>query len=324
MSSTAALPLSSPAVRAAPPIRPSVRVHAWPPSTSENPSNAPPPAASTSAAAPPALKAADSTFLCVHSRPQRLNTAVAYYCTADSTLYCGEMPTAASVMQLKYRLSPAPTVILTSASVDSAVYCALQSNELQPMRSFTVKSLPPSAFSHETGLARLQLLRVSDRSDVQQHIDRFRHRMYLRALVDIDNPILCGCLGALLSHIITLQLPGQSTDSMTVAMIRSIPAASIVHCDALTVRTLGIFASEAHPGTASTIKEGVSVYAVLNRTKSGVGGRMLREWLAWPTNDRGVLEARWNAIDYFMRAENEAPLAAITASLRQVRDVVSS
>ena len=270
------------------------------------------------------MKVADSTFLSVYSRPQRLNTAVAYYCTADSTLYCGELPNVHSVMQLKHRLSPPPSMILTAASVDSAAYCALQTNEQHPMRSFTVKSLPASAFAHEAGLARLQLLRLADRSDVQQHIDRFRHRMYLRSLVDIDSPTLCGCLGALLSHLVTLQLPGQSTDTLTVATIRAIPAASIVHCDALTIRTLGIFASEHHPGTASTVKEGVSVYAMLNRTKSGVGGRMLREWLAWPTTDRTVLEARLNAIEFFMRAENEAPLAAIAASLRQVRDVVSS
>ena len=272
---------------------------------------------------PPPPKPADSTYLCVHSRPQRSVTAVAYYSTVDNTLYCGELPNAQSVQQLKQRLSPPPSLILTAASADSAAFCALQTDELHPMRAFTVKSLPPSAFSHEAGLTRLQLLRVSECSDVQPQVDRFRHRMYLRSLVDIDNSALCGCLGALLSHLVTLRLPGQSTDTLTVVTIRAIPSASIVHCDALTVRALGVFASEQHPGTASTVKEGVSVYAMLNRTKSGVGGRILREWLAWPTTDRGVLETRLDAIEFCMKPENEAPLAAIAASLRQVRDVVS-
>ena len=324
MLSPLALSRSSPQRHSTPSIRPNMRVHASPPSmtipsTGGHQSPAPAPAA----ARPPPAKAAHSTYLCVHSRPQRLNTAVAYYSTADSTLYCGELPNAASVMQLKHRLSPPPAIILTAASVDSVAYCALQSNEQQPMRPFTVKALPPSAFSHEAGLARLQLLRVADRTDVQQHLDRFRHRMYLRSLVNIDNPVLCGCIGALLSHIVTLQLPGQTTDTLTVTTIRAIPASSIVHCDAITTRTLGIFASERHPGSASTVKEGVSVYAMLNRTKSSVGGRMLREWLAWPTTDRSVLEGRLNAIDFFMRPENESTVSAVAASLRQVRDAVS-
>ena len=283
-------------------------------------SSAAPPVAALPAPKPPA----DSTYLCVHSRAQRANKAVAYYSTADNTLYCGELPSVASLQQLKHRLSPPPAIILTASAVDSVAYCDLQTNELQPMRAFTVKSLPLAAFSHDAGKARLQLLRLTDCSDVQQHIDRFRHRMYLRSLVDLDNPTLCGCIGALLSHLVTLQLPGQSTDSLTIATIRSLPtAAALVHCDALTAATLGLFASDAHPGSASTVKEGVSVFAALNKTKSGIGGRMLREWLTWPTNDRTVLEARLDAIEFFMQAENEAALAAITASLRQVRDVVS-
>ena len=228
MSYTPALQSLSPRKRSAPSVGPNVRVQAWPSSSALPTLSAPLPGISVLATAPLPVKAADSTFLCVHSRPQRLNTAVAYYCTAESTLYCGELPNAQAVMKLKHRLSPPPCLILTAASADSAAYCALQTNELHSMRAFTVKSLPPSAFSHGAGLARLQLLRVSDRCDVQQHIDRFRHRMYLRSLVDIDNPALCGCLGALLSHLVTLQLPGQTTDTLTVATIAAIPAASIV------------------------------------------------------------------------------------------------
>lgn len=72
--------------------------------------------------------------------------------------------------------------------------------------------------------------------------------------------------------------------------------------DAITLRNLEIFAT-----IRSREKEG-SLFTILNRTRTPMGGRLLRKWLQRPLLERDLLSLRWDAVEElkhnpFFRAE---------------------
>ena len=249
----------------------------------------------------------------------------------ENVLYCGEFADSSMVDHLKHALLPA--LILTAAQPDSAAFASLQRNELELRSPFTVRSVKPSAFSHEIAMNRLRLVHLNSSPQSQQRLDRFSHLMHVRSLLDVDNQLLTACVAPLLNHIITNQLTATwsassssaaapASDHLQLETIRLIPSASAVHVDALTARALSIFRQEGHPLAGGRAKEGNSVYGLLNRTVSGVGAKVLRSWLQWPSADMAVLQARLDAVEFFTRPEQEDAIVTICSSLRQVKDVV--
>ena len=257
-------------------------------------------------------------FLACLTRGPRPTTSVAFYSTASRVLHVGAFPDASVVAHLKHRVQP--TLILTAAQPDSDAFHALAHNDLDPAAPFAVRSLKAAAWTAEAGLQRLRLLRLSSSPDVQQRAHPFRHLMHVRALVDTADPLITSVLGALLTH---LGGEGGGGDCLTVDDIRAV-SGDWVRVDRWTVRGLGVFREDGHPGAGGRGKEGLSVFGVCDRTVSGVGRKALRQWLLWPTRDRGVLERRLDAVEWFTQPENDDVTAALCASLGKVKDVVSA
>lgn len=63
--------------------------------------------------------------------------------------------------------------------------------------------------------------------------------------------------------------------------------------DAFTIRNLELFNSP-HP-------EGVSLFSVLNKTKTVMGARLLQRWLAFPLIDISEVQKRQNAVEAYLR-----------------------
>uniref|UniRef100_H0X2E8 DNA mismatch repair protein n=2 Tax=Otolemur garnettii TaxID=30611 RepID=H0X2E8_OTOGA len=81
----------------------------------------------------------------------------------------------------------------------------------------------------------------------------------------------------------------------------------LVSIDQDTYSVLQIFKSESHPSVykvASGLKEGLSLFGILNRCHSRWGEKLLRLWFTRPTQDLGELNSRLDVIQFFLLPQN--------------------
>lgn len=77
--------------------------------------------------------------------------------------------------------------------------------------------------------------------------------------------------------------------------------------------SLQIFAEEGHGNAYSDrTKEGLSIFGLLNRTKTPMGKLLLRHWLLRPSSELSVIRGRHDALECFTQAANgELPCVAL-------------
>ena len=123
-----------------------------------------------------------------------------------------------------------------------------------------------------------------------------------------DAPAI-GAGGALLRYLAELQPAGLPQ------LRRPVPrrADGILHVDAMTRRNLEV----ADPLRAEG--DNATLLAVLDRTATPMGSRLLRRWLLEPLSDRAAIEGRLDAVELLTR--DEARRNALAAALDGVRDL---
>ena len=107
---------------------------------------------------------------------------------------------------------------------------------------------------------------------------------------------------------------------LVVTLLLNIASEEHVHVDEDTYRALSVFVEESHPVVAGRGKtrEGLSLYSLVNRTKSKQGSKLLRAWLSSPTRSLSKILSRQNAVEFF----SAAPNASFAGELRQhLRDI---
>lgn len=78
-----------------------------------------------------------------------------------------------------------------------------------------------------------------------------------------------------------------------------------MHINADALCSLQIFDAEKHASAHSDkTKEGLSLFGILNTTKTSLGRAMLREWFLRPSLSIPVIESRHNAVACLIRPEN--------------------
>lgn len=67
------------------------------------------------------------------------------------------------------------------------------------------------------------------------------------------------------------------------------------------LEALCIFATEDHPNRhSSDKKDGFSIFQLMNRTRSGVGKKLLRSWFLRPLQDLNDIKTRQDSVELFM------------------------
>jgi len=90
---------------------------------------------------------------------------------------------------------------------------------------------------------------------------------------------------------------------------------------------LQIFQKERHPsvykvGTGNSgAKEGLSLFGIMNRTRSVLGGNMLRMWFLRPSRDISLLKQRQKAVSYFMGLRNAEVVASLQDCLKHIKNI---
>jgi len=103
----------------------------------------------------------------------------------------------------------------------------------------------------------------------------------------------------------------QHTQIKHISRIQRIASSEAVWLDHFTVRNLELFRCT-HP-------QGVSLFDIIDRTSTPMGGRMLRRWLALPLLDLSILKNRHEIVGYWL--ENQVSRDTLRTSLKKIGDL---
>lgn len=93
-----------------------------------------------------------------------------------------------------------------------------------------------------------------------------------------------------------------------------------INSDAL--YSLQIFDNESHASIHSDrTKEGLSLFGILDYTKTSLGKVLLRQWLLRPSLSMDVITARHDAVACFMRSDNMSAVSSMHVHLRGIKNV---
>ncbi|KAG0150073.1 hypothetical protein CROQUDRAFT_668766 [Cronartium quercuum f. sp. fusiforme G11] len=97
---------------------------------------------------------------------------------------------------------------------------------------------------------------------------------------------------------------------------------NFLHIGHESLDALQIFELEAHANVhSSKTKEGLSLYGILNECVTYAGKMLLKHWLLRPSTLPEVIGARADAVECFLRPENEECLGRIRQCLKQVANL---
>ncbi|KNC52760.1 MutS protein 5 [Thecamonas trahens ATCC 50062] len=273
---------------------------------------------------------------------------VAWYSWRDDRVsvgsrYVGDASECGAVLGMVVRQSD-PDVVLSCAqglpgevtlsAVLAEVYgtprAALMEGDEGGVRAPAATLVRAGEFGYDAALHRVSLVEVRGEGAV---------------VVETDKVAQMRALGGLLGHLLNMQprgaasvmgaLPRVALDnddrqsgrsghaSLTVAAVVTVPLAATMVVDALSLAGLQIFDREAHPsltGVGSS-KEGLSLFGVMDFTKSGPGRRELKSWFLSPTMDVVKLRNRLNAVALLRMPAHGDVLSEMRKALAHIRDV---
>ncbi|KAM4641957.1 mutS protein homolog 5 [Discoglossus pictus] len=151
--------------------------------------------------------------------------------------------------------------------------------------------------------------------------------LQLSSFIPFECPLMIRAVGGLLKFLQRRRIGIQLEDSSVGVPIMSLKKyvlTDIVDIDQDTYSVLQIFKCEPHPSIyklTSGVKEGLSLYGVLNRCRSKWGENTMRQWLMRPTLNRSELGSRLDVIEFFMQARNQETAENLQGCLKSVKNI---
>jgi hypothetical protein len=160
------------------------------------------------------------------------------------------------------------------------------------------------------------------------------HFHSLASMIDFDSPTLVRALSSLLIYLRNTAFRLEEGFTVTVNNLRRCAAPeSFLRLDESTLRTLRIFATDRHPlvvangggggNDRNRSKEGFSLFALLDRTRSKAGRERLRRWMAQPLRDVAGIRQRHVGIELFLHPESRPAVSLLTDQLSAVGNMDS-
>ncbi|XP_059034859.1 mutS protein homolog 5 isoform X4 [Mustela lutreola] len=250
------------------------------------------------------------THLCVLWASGHLG--IAYYDTSDSTIhFMPDAPDQESLRLLQRVLDEInPRSIVTSAKQDENMtrfLGKLASQEHRELKRPEIVFLPSVDFGLEISKQRLlsgNYAFIPDSTTATEKI------LFLSSIIPFDCVLTVRALGGLLKFLgrrrIGIELEDYNV-SVPILGFKKFVLTHLVSIDQDTYSVLQIFKSESHPSVykvASGLKEGLSLFGILNRCRCKWGEKLLRLWFTRPTQDLGELNSRLDVIQFFLLPQN--------------------
>nr|XP_045013244.1 mutS protein homolog 5 isoform X3 [Jaculus jaculus] len=250
------------------------------------------------------------THLCVLWNSGYLG--VAYYDTGDSTVhFMPDAPDDDGLTLLQRVLDEvSPRSVVTSAKQDENMtrfLGKLASQEHREPERPEIIFLPSVDFGPE--ICKQRLL-SGDYSFIPESMTAMEKVLFLSSIIPFDCLLTVRALGGLLKFLSRRRVGVELEDSSVSVPIlgfKKFVLTDLVSIDQDTYSVLQIFKSESHPSVykgASGLKEGLSLFGILNRCRSKWGEKLLRLWFTRPTQELRELNSRLDVIQFFLLPQN--------------------
>ncbi|XP_056673878.1 mutS protein homolog 5 isoform X4 [Monodelphis domestica] len=267
------------------------------------------------------------TYLCVLWNSGCLG--IAYYDTADSTIYfLPDTPDCDNLKLLQRVVNEInPRSIITSAKQDESMaqfLGGLVSSDHKEQETPETVLLPSVDFGLEISKQRIL---SGNFSFMPESLTCTEKILFLSSIIPFDCPLMVRALGGLFKFLnrrrVNVELEDNSV-SVPILGFKKFVLTDLVSIDQDTYSVLQIFKSEIHPSVykmASGLKEGLSLFGILNRCRSKGGEKLLRLWLMRPTQDLEELNSRLDVIQFFLLPQNLEMALTLHGLLSHIKNV---
>ena len=176
-------------------------------------------------------------------------------------------------------------------------------------------------FNAENAARRLSLLRTLEDLPPYELTER-DVLLYLEHVVPREQEMARRAVSGLLAYQ-QHHLADQLGAPPPVSVLRRFALAEQVYMAPETFLSLGIFSDERHPSAhvGGRAKEGFSLFALFNKTRSKPGERVLRRWFSRPTQDLATLRERHSFIRHLTQHQNVALLPTLHQAVGRVKEM---
>ncbi|KAF8420824.1 DNA mismatch repair protein MutS [Tirmania nivea] len=239
-----------------------------------------------------------------------------------------------------------PTILLYASRMDDSLDDSIKGSEDEQTTPYRISIRPGVEFGYEAAKYKLASLKVGNGCIIphtpQEDLEilglemdgeqnRQENLVRLAAWINISNKVSVGCSGSILAYLQRKKaveyLPGDpraTTACVAVVEMFSLKDTMFINRD--TICSLQIFEDEGHPnfhmqGKGGRGKEGLSLFGILNSTRTKTGYFMLKQWFLRPSLSLPLLQQRHNAVACFLRSQNAHVAAAIGKSLTRIKNI---
>ncbi|KAG0700111.1 DNA mismatch repair protein MutS [Suillus ampliporus] len=156
---------------------------------------------------------------------------------------------------------------------------------------------------------------------------RWNAAIRLANYASLESSLCISCLGALLDYLARERAASDLNDDsgvegLNISGIEVLTIDMVMHINADALFSLQIFENENHASIHSDkTKEGLSLFGILDNTRTPLGRSLLRTWLMRPSLSIPVIAARHDAIECFLHPENLAPASALQTHLKGIKNI---
>ncbi|KAJ3059989.1 MutS protein msh5, partial [Podochytrium sp. JEL0797] len=220
--------------------------------------------------------------------------------TSSGTLsVCEDTPDVCFDAAAKLIHQTAPTTVLVNARSGAAFVSFAQTLlgnrcETRPSKDFAYKVARARFASADlSGLASRALPVFAF---AQTHNENTKNELFLESVASLENVLMVGCVGALLLHL---------AGDHEIRRIEALKLDSFMTLNKDAMTSLNIFSDQKHPNMfSSDNKEGLSLFGLMNLTRSPLGKSLLTKWFLSPSIDLAVIESRQAAVRALLLPRN--------------------
>ncbi|KAM6127090.1 mutS protein homolog 5 [Pterocles gutturalis] len=256
--------------------------------------------------------------------------AITYYDTEDCSVYFMPDTPDNEDLKLLHKVigEVSPQCIVTSAKQDQNITKFLNNLTAtagdKDTRKPEIVLFPNTDFGLEVSKQRILSRQFPF---IPSHMTATEKILYLSSIIPFESPLMIRTLGGLLKFLdrrrVGVELE-ESTIAVPILAFKKFVLSDIVNMDQDTYCVLQIFKSDIHPSVyklSSGLKEGFSLYGILNRCRCKWGEKLLRLWLTRPTRNLTELNKRLDVIHFFLLAQNHETVLTLQSCLKNIKNV---
>ncbi|KAI5811678.1 muts domain V-domain-containing protein [Peziza echinospora] len=278
----------------------------------------------------------------IDQRGSRLGCAI--FTEADQKLSLMEdaaLVTPEYITSLIYQLEP--SVLLIPPRMDDCMEDCVKGSENDQTTPYRISIRPSGEYHYESARFKLAAMKIGgmygptvavqddlDVLDIDGDQRTQANLIRLSSFIDTTSKITVGCAGAVLAYIQRKRdgeyIPGDPRAAATVDSIEMFSLKDTMLINSDTICSLQIFEEEGHPnihmqGKGGRGKEGLSLFGIINSTKTPNGFSMLKQWFLRPTLSLPILLQRHGAISCLLQPQNCHISGTLGKNLRKIKNM---